>query len=211
MSNVILIVLAILLLWGAINLDRTSQRRVVEDQSAQLNDTIEFLWKIKGKSPSEASNNRRIAAYSETVNRAAKENPEYLGKIEKDFDAGASSNSVDIEKLINSTSEIAVNLDSIQTKAQEAKVKQELDSKFVVENLTRLVHSINAVEASSQEFSRNSAVLSQNIAEVNQYLSWLPNFENRSFKDRKGPCRNRRISTWGRFWFPRDSCKESST
>ena len=171
MSNVILIVLAILLLWGAINLDRTSQRRVVEDQSAQLNDTIEILRKIKGKSPSEASNNRRIAAYSETVNRAAKENPEYLGKIEKDFDAGASSNSVDIEKLINSTSEIAVNLDSIQTKAQEAKVKQELDSKFGVENLTRLVHSINAVEASSQEFSRNSAVLSQNIAEVKQYLS----------------------------------------
>lgn len=171
MSNVILIVLAILLLWGAINLDRTSQRRVVEDQSAQLNDSIEILRKIKGKSPSESSNNRRIAAYSETVNRAAKENPEYLGKIEKDFDAGASSNSVDIEKLINSTSEIAENLDSIQTKAQEAKVKQELDSKFVVENLTRLVHSINAVEASSQEFSRNSAVLSQNIAEVNQYLS----------------------------------------
>ena len=171
MSNVILIVLAILLLWGAINLDRTSQRRVVEDQSAQLNDSIEILRKLKGKSPSEASNNRRIAAYSETVNRAAKENPEYLGKIEKDFDAGASSNSVDIEKLINSTSEIVENLDSIQTKAQETKVKQELDSKFVVENLTRLVHSINAVEASSQEFSRNSAVLSQNIAEVNQYLS----------------------------------------
>ena len=171
MSNVILIVLAILLLWGAINLDRTSQRRVVEDQSAQLNDSIEILRKIKGKSPSESSNNRRIAAYTETVNRAAKENPEYLGKIEKDFDAGASSNSVDIEKLINSTSEIAENLDSIQTKAKEAKVKHELDSKFVVENLTRLVHSINAVEASSQEFSRNSAVLSQNIAEVNQYLS----------------------------------------
>ena len=60
---------------------------------------------------------------------------------------------------------------SFVTKTQEAKVKQELDSKFVVENLTRLVHSINAVEASSQEFSRNSAVLSQNIAEVNQYLS----------------------------------------
>ena len=171
MSNVILIVLAILLLWGAINLDRTSQRRVVEDQSALLNDSIEILRKLKCKSPSEASNNRRIAAYSETVNRAAKENPEFLGKIEKDFDAGASSNSVDIEKLINSTSEIAENLDSIQTKTQEARVKQELDSKFVVENLTRLVHSINAVEASSQEFSRNSAVLSQNIAEVNQYLS----------------------------------------
>ena len=47
MSNVILIVLAILLLWGAINLDRTSQRRVVEDQSAQLNDSIEILRKLR--------------------------------------------------------------------------------------------------------------------------------------------------------------------
>ena len=49
-SNIILILLAILLLWGAINLDRTSQRRVVEDQSAQLNDSIEILRKLKGKS-----------------------------------------------------------------------------------------------------------------------------------------------------------------
>ena len=171
MSNIILIMLAILLLWGAINLDRTSQRRVVEDQSSQFNDSIEILRKLNRKSPSEESNNRRIAAYSETVNRAAKENPEYLGKIEKDFDAGASSNSADIEKLIGSTSEIVESLDSIQAKATETRVKQELDSKYVVENLTKLVHSINAVEASSQEFSRNSAVLSQNIAEVNQYLS----------------------------------------
>ncbi len=170
-SNIILILLAILLLWGAINLDRTSQRRVVEDQSAQLNDSIEILRKLKGKSPSEQSNSRRIAAYSETVNRSAKENPEYLEKIEKDFDAGASSNSVDIEKLINSTSQVAESLDSIQAKTREAKVKQEIDSKFVVENLTKLVHSINLVETSSQEFSKNSAVISKNIAEVNQYLA----------------------------------------
>ena len=47
MGNLILIVLAILLLWGAINLDRTSQRRVVEDQSAQLNDSIEILRKSR--------------------------------------------------------------------------------------------------------------------------------------------------------------------
>ena len=170
-SNLILIVLAILLLWGAINLDRTSQRRVVEDQNAQFNDSIEILRKLKGKTPSEESNNRRIAAYSETVNRAAKENPEHLGKIEKDFDAGASSNSADIENLIDSTNQIAENLESIQTKATENKAKQELDSRLVAENLTKLVYSINAVEASSQEFSRNSAVLSQNIAEVNQYLA----------------------------------------
>jgi len=171
MSNVILIILAILLLWGAINLDRTSQRRVVEDQSAQLNDSIEILRKLKAKSPNEESQTRRIDAYSETVNRAAKENPQFLVKIEKDFEAGSSSNSADLEKLIDTTAEIAESLDGLKVKAAEAKSKQEIDSRFVAENLTRLVQSINAVETSSQEFSQNSAVLSQNIAEVNQYLA----------------------------------------
>ena len=171
MSNVLLIVIAILLLWGAINLDRTSQRRIVEDQSSQLNDSIEFLRKLNGKSPKEESNGRRIDAYRETVNRAVKDNPEHLRKIEQDFDAGSSSNSNDIEKLIDSTNDITTKLDAFETKATEAKAKKDVDSRIVGENLTKLVQSINAVEASSQEFSQNSAVLSQNIAEVNQYLA----------------------------------------
>ena len=119
----------------------------------------------------DAKKGREKYDIAKRVLSAAKENPEYLSKIEKDFGAGANSNSADIDKLVNSTSEIAESLDSIQTKTRETKAKQELDSKFVAENLTRLVHSINAVEASSQEFSRNSAVLSQNIAEVNNYLA----------------------------------------
>ena len=170
-GNVLLIGLAILLLWGAINLDRTSQRRVVEDQSSQLNDTMEFLRKVKGREPKDESNSRRINAYTETVNRAIKENPEYLRQIEKDFEDGTSSNSNQIEKIIESTDKITSNLDEIQSKTAEVKAKQAVDSQRVVENLTKLVQSINAVETASQEFSQNSAVLSQNIAEVNHYLS----------------------------------------
>ena len=60
LSNVILIIAAILLLWGAINLDRTSQRRVIEDQSSQLNDSMEILNRLKGKSPEEKSKSRRV-------------------------------------------------------------------------------------------------------------------------------------------------------
>ncbi|MAK26185.1 MAG: hypothetical protein CMA02_02815 [Euryarchaeota archaeon] len=170
-GNILLIGLAILLLWGAINLDRTSQRRVVEDQSSQLNDTMEFLRKVKGREPKDESNSRRINAYTETVNRAIKENPEYLRQIEKDFEDGTSSNSNQIEKIIESTDKITSNLDEIQSKTAEVKAKQAVDSQHVVENLTKLVQSINAVEIASQEFSQNSAVLSQNIAEVNHYLS----------------------------------------
>tara|TARA_B100000674_G_C37333000_1_gene686154 strand:+ start:65 stop:586 length:522 start_codon:yes stop_codon:yes gene_type:complete len=170
-GNVLLIVLAILLLWGAINLDRTSQRRVVEDQSSQLNDTMEFLRKVKGREPKDASNSRRIDAYAETVNRAIKENPEHLKQIEKYFEEGTSSNSNQIDKIIQSTDKITSNLDDIKAKTAEVKTKQAVDSQLVVENLTKLVQSINAVEIASQEFSQNSAVLSQNIAEVNHYLS----------------------------------------
>ena len=43
MSNIILIMLAILLLWGAINLDRTSQRRVVEDKVLNLMTLLRFF------------------------------------------------------------------------------------------------------------------------------------------------------------------------
>ena len=103
---------------------------------------MEFLRKVKGREPRDASNSRRIDAYRETVNRAIKENPEYLRQIEKDFEEGTSSNSNQIEKIIESTDKITSNLDDIQSKTAEVKAKQALDSQQVVENLTK-ARSIN--------------------------------------------------------------------
>ena len=171
LSNVILIIAAILLLWGAINLDRTSQRRVIEDQSSQLNDSMEILNRLKGKSPEEKSKSRRVDEYSKIVNKAVEENPEHIEQIEANFVAGTSSSNANLESLLNSTNQISANLEEIGVKSTDSKAKQEIESRFVIDNLTKLVHSINAVEASSQEFSRNSAVLSKNIAEVNEYLA----------------------------------------
>ena len=111
LSNVILIIAAIILLWGAINLDRTSQRRVIEDQSSQLNDSMEILNRLKGKSPEEKSKSRRVDEYSKIVNKAVEENPEHIEQIEANFVAGTSSNNANLESLLNSTNQISANLE----------------------------------------------------------------------------------------------------
>ena len=171
-SNVVLIVLAILLIWGAINLDRTSsQRRVVEEQNSTLNDSMEFLRKLKGKSAREQSHGRRIDAYRETVTKAVNDNPENLNRIEKNFEAGTDSNNSAIGNLINSTEIINSNLKEIEKKSTEATMKNEIDAKLAVENLTKLYQSIQGVQISSDDLNKQSAVLSQNIAEVKEYLA----------------------------------------
>ncbi len=171
MSNLLLIVLAILLLWGAINLDRSSQIRVVDEQNSQLNDSIEFLRKLKGKSAGEESDSRRIDAYRETVNKAANQNPEFLNQIENDFKQGSDSNDSAIGNIISSTGNINSTLKEIEAVSQEINMKNELEAKIAIDNLTKLYQSIQNVQISSGEFSKQSAVLAQNIAEVKEHLA----------------------------------------
>ena len=171
-SNVVLIILAILLLWGAINLDRTSsQRRVVEEQNSTLNDSIEFLRKLNRKSAREQSHGRRIDAYRETVTKAVNDNPENLNQIEMNFESGTGANNSAIGNLINSTEVINSNLKEIEKKSSETTMKNELEAKLAVENLTKLYQSIQGVQISSSEFNKQSAVLAQNIAEVKEHLA----------------------------------------
>ena len=54
--NAILLFLAILLMWSTLNLERsTANIARPGDQSSQLADSMEFLRKIKNKSPKEES------------------------------------------------------------------------------------------------------------------------------------------------------------
>ena len=171
MISVLLIALAVLLLWGAINLDRTTQDRVVNEQNAQLNDSIEFLRKLKSKSPSEESHGRRIDAYRETVSKAVSQNPESLSRIEKDFEEGTNSNLSDLESLLKSTMNINSNLKQIENQSTEMKFMSDQESKITVSNLTQLYSSIQDIQSSSSDFTKQSAVLAQDIAEVKEYLA----------------------------------------
>ena len=171
MSNVLLILLAIALLWGAINLDRSIQPRVVEEQSSQLNDSMEFLRKLKKKSPNELSNDERINAYRETVNRAASMNPEMLNQIGNDFEGGTKANSSELLTMLQSTSKINTDLEQLEAQSTEMKITADQETKVTVTNLGQLISSIQDIEVSSGDFSNQSAVLAKDIAEVKRYLS----------------------------------------
>ncbi len=171
MSNVLLIVMAIILLWAAINLDRSSQTRIVDDQNSQLNDSIEFLRKLKNKSAQEESHGRRIEAYRETVQNAVGENPLKLEQIEDDFGSGTQANNSGIKELLNATNKIKSDLEIIQSKSSEMKNKGELDSRASIENLTNLYVSIQDIESTTSEFTNKSALLARDIAEVKEYLA----------------------------------------
>jgi hypothetical protein len=171
MISGLFIALAVLLLWGAINLDRTTQVRVVDDQNARLNDSIEFLRNLKTKSPREESHGRRIDAYRETVSKAVSQNPESLSRIEKEFAEGTNSNLSDLESLLKSTKVINSNLKNVETQSTEMKFMSDQESKITVSNLTQLYSSIQDIQSSSSDFTKQSAVLAQDIAEVKEYLA----------------------------------------
>jgi hypothetical protein len=173
MSNVILILLAIAFLWGAINLDRASQIRSLDEKNmnTQLSDSIEFLRKLNGKSPREESHGRRIEAYRETVKKTANENPISLNNIEKDFSEGTKATKSALNQILNSTNKVKVNLNDLEFQSAEMKKKAVTDSKTTVENLSQLVSSIQNIQSSSSEFTTQSAVLAQNIAEVKEHLA----------------------------------------
>jgi len=169
-SNLLLIILAVSVLWMAINLDRSSQQRITSDQNSQLNDSMEFLRGIKNKSANERSKDRRINAYRKTVERTLVENPENLKKIEENFNQSTDSNSKLIENVQLEAEMVANKLSQLKSKNTDAILKSREDNQKITENLKNLAESISSVNNSTSKFEENSAILVRNIAEVKEYL-----------------------------------------
>lgn len=169
-SNLLLIILAVSVLWMAINLDRSSQQRITSDQNSQLNDSMEFLRGIKNKSANERSKDRRINAYRKTVERTLVENPENLKKIEENFNQSTDSNSKLIENVQVEAEMVANKLTQLKSKNTDAMLKSREDNQKITENLKNLAESISSVNNSTSKFEENSAILVRNIAEVKEYL-----------------------------------------
>ena len=73
--NAVLLMAALILVWGAVNLDRPATHRVELNQSDQLNESIKFLQRLKSPSAKEQSFNRRLQAYKSTVDSVVTEIP----------------------------------------------------------------------------------------------------------------------------------------
>lgn len=77
---------ALILVWGAINLERPAAQRVEVNQSDQLNDSINFLKKLKKPSAKEQSQDRRARAFKSHVDSVSEEIPRTMDSIEESFD-----------------------------------------------------------------------------------------------------------------------------
>ena len=55
MINAVFLMVALVLVWGAINLERPATHRVEVNQTDQLNESIKFLQRLKSTSAKEQS------------------------------------------------------------------------------------------------------------------------------------------------------------
>ena len=84
--NAVLLMCALILVWGAINLERPAAQRVEVNQSDQLNDSINFLKKLKKPSAKEQSQDRRARAFKSHVDSVSEEIPRTMDSIEESFE-----------------------------------------------------------------------------------------------------------------------------
>ncbi|MDP6870462.1 MAG: hypothetical protein QGI21_06805 [Candidatus Poseidoniaceae archaeon] len=164
--NAVLLFLALILIWGTLNLDRSANRIVETDQSTQLNDSIEFLRKLKRKSAREESLGRRMEAYRKTVEQALKENPDYLKDIEENFGKGTQACESLLDNLMSSTVKINSDLTHVNEAVQKVRESDNADSITTVSHLRELFQAISEIESASSDVEGYSANLNQQISEV---------------------------------------------
>ena len=165
--NAILLFLAILLMWSTLNLERsTANIARPGDQSSQLADSMEFLRKIKNKSPKEESQSKRVDAYKKIAEESLKDNPESIDRVESKFDKGTKHCSSLMNGLSRSSDDLVNKFEAI---------KQDIDSVKSIEHekfsetstlLKEMMIAINDLESSTRDVENSSLDLSNQIAEV---------------------------------------------
>ena len=81
--NGILLLLALALVWGAVNLERPAVSKVEINQSDQMNESMNFLKRLKRPSAKEDSQSKRLNAWKSTMAKIIPEIPETMAKIEE--------------------------------------------------------------------------------------------------------------------------------
>jgi|GEM_PF-1499407 len=165
--NAILLFLAILLMWSTLNLERSTNNIAKPgDQSSQLNDSMEFLRKLKNKSPKEESQSKRIEAYKKIAEESLKDNPESIDRVELKFDKGAKHCSSLMVGLSRSSSDLVNKFEMV--KQDISKIKSIEDQRFSETStlLKDMMIAINDLESSTRDVESSSRELSNQIAEV---------------------------------------------
>ena len=164
--NAVLIFVALVLMWGALNLDRSPMARVEVDQSSQLNDSMTFLQKLRSKSPKEEIQTRRIRAFQANLAQITDENPKLLVGTESMIANREEENGIQLNSLISSAEAMGV------ARLEEIKVQEEnngqrrQDIAAIEDDLLELVNAITQVQQEGMASSQTIEELSTSIEKV---------------------------------------------
>lgn len=170
--NAVLIFMALVLMWGALNLDRSPAARVEVDQSSQLNDSMTFLQKIRTKSPREEIQSRRIRAFQENLAHITHENPELLKSTESSLSEREQGNSDQLTSLLEKTEALGSARSQERQSEEMNAEQQQQDITLIENNLLELVGLIAQIQDESTASSETIQDLSNSIEKVKTVVGY---------------------------------------
>jgi hypothetical protein len=170
--NAILIFLALVLMWWALNLDRAPAARVEIDQSSQLNDSMTFLQKLRTKSPNEIVQSKRVKAYQANLLRMADENPNLLDGAENLLDEREEETKKMILNMINDARQVREAKAEEQGAMAELIANQRADANLIETNLIQLIEMIALVHEESSSTSETIARVSEDVGKVKAIVGY---------------------------------------
>lgn len=164
--NAMLLFLAILLIWSTLNLERSSKLSTPVDQSSQLNDSMEFLRKLKNKSAKEESQTKRINAYQSTVEESLQDNPQTIDRVQSDFIQRSKQSEQQIHGLSTSSQNLAEKLEKIRVSIMESKSQEDIEFNETSSLLREMMIVIGQLETTTKQLETKSIELNNQISEV---------------------------------------------
>mgnify|MGYP004487258851 FL=1 len=170
--NAVLIFMALVLMWGALNLDRSPAARVEVDQSSQLNDSMTFLQKLRNKSPKEEVQSRRIRAFQANLAQISDENPQLLENTEAILGGRDEDNSKFLDSLIQSTENLGTFRLEERQNQETAATHQQEDARSIEEDLIELVGMIVQVQQDVAASSDTIEGISNSVEKVKTVVGY---------------------------------------
>lgn len=139
--NGILLILALSFVWAAVNLERPAASRVEINQSDQLNESMNFLKRLKKPSAKEESYSRRLSAYKSTMDNIISEIPETMQQIEDSYERNCHGSNRKVRQLDHLVNKIT-------TTVQDSNKKHDNDQQQAIRKLTELSSKISELNNS---------------------------------------------------------------
>jgi CII-binding regulator of phage lambda lysogenization HflD len=170
MINAVFLMVALVLVWGAINLERPSTHRVEVNQTDQLNESIKFLQRLKSTSAKEQSFNRRHQAYKIQLDSVVNEIPSTVEAIQASHEQNHLVHRRKAKQLQQLATGISSNVEQ-SIHSQQTSTSQSMDELLVLKEQISALHSTipqlkNRLEQSSkalEQLNRDTEMVKDSV------------------------------------------------